>query len=65
MTPASTIAEAIQSLREILPAVQVFTDPIQLLAYEMDAGLMDRAMPDGVVFPRNTEDVIQLARWAS
>jgi D-lactate dehydrogenase (cytochrome) len=64
--PAPPIIEqAIESLRETLSADQVLTDPVQLLAYEMDAGLMDRAMPDGVVFPRNLEDVKVLARWAS
>ena len=38
---------------------------MQLLAYEMDAGLIDRAMPDGVIFPRSVDDVVKLVQWAA
>ncbi|GAB4424272.1 MAG: hypothetical protein Kow0031_03190 [Anaerolineae bacterium] len=58
------MTNSIETLKTILPPEQVLTDPVQLLAYEMDAGLMDRAMPDGVVFPRSAADVVKLAQWA-
>jgi D-lactate dehydrogenase (cytochrome) len=64
LNPTDT-KSALQLLETILPAGQLLTDPIQLLAYEMDAGLMDRAMPDGVVFPTTPEEVAQLSQWAS
>lgn len=38
-------------LDDLLPASQIVTDPIELLAYEVDAG-MDRGRPTGVVFPK-------------
>ncbi len=42
---------------------QVLTEPAQLLTYESDASF-DRHMPDAVVFPRSTQDVVRLVRWA-
>ncbi|HWQ11858.1 MAG TPA: FAD-linked oxidase C-terminal domain-containing protein [Roseiflexaceae bacterium] len=48
----------------ILHPSQIVTDPVQLLTYEVDAGL-DRGRPDGVVFPRSAEEVAQVVRWAA
>lgn len=46
-----------------LPAGQVVRDQAALVVFEVDAG-MDRGQPDGVVFPRNAEEVAALVRWA-
>jgi glycolate oxidase subunit GlcD len=55
---------ALQSLRMLLPKGAVFTDRAALLVYEVDAGL-DKGLPDGIVFPRNTDDVVRIVRWAA
>ncbi|GCE26280.1 lactate dehydrogenase [Dictyobacter alpinus] len=54
----------LHTLKKILPPGQVFTDRASLIAYEVDAGL-DRGLPEGVVFPRTTEDVMRVMRWAA
>ena len=56
--------KAFQSLKNVLPKGQVFTDATSLLSYEVDAG-MDRGMPEGVVFPHTAADVVQLVQWAA
>jgi D-lactate dehydrogenase (cytochrome) len=53
----------LQTLARQLAANQVVTNPIDLLTYDGDAGL-DRGQPDGLVFPRTTDDLIQIVRWA-
>ncbi len=58
-------AEALrQSLLKFLRPDQVFTDPAELVTYEIDAGL-DRGRPDGLVLPDSVADVVKLAEWAS
>ena len=42
---------------------QVTTDPVDLLAFDRDAGI-DRGTPDAVVFPESTEDVVRIVDWA-
>ncbi|GAC1624348.1 MAG: FAD-binding oxidoreductase [Ktedonobacteraceae bacterium] len=54
----------LHSLKALLPKGRVFTDRATLIAYEVDAG-MDKGVPEGVVFPRSTEEVMLIARWAS
>jgi glycolate oxidase subunit GlcD len=54
----------LDSLRILLPRGQVFTDRASLVAYEVDAGL-DKGVPEGVVLPRNAEEVSRVVRWAS
>jgi glycolate oxidase subunit GlcD len=53
-----------QTLTTLLARGQVFTDSTSLISYEVDAGL-DRGMPEGVVFPRSTDDVVRLVHWAA
>jgi len=60
----TNIQTALKNLSQTLLPEQVITDPVQLLAYEMDASLMDRGMPDGVVLPRSVDDVVKLVQWA-
>lgn len=43
---------------------RVVVDPAQLITYEVD-GSFDRGHPDGVVFPRSVDDVVQVVRWAA
>lgn len=57
-------AEAQRALMRFFEEDQVITDPVQLIAYELDAGL-DRATPDALVFPHSTDDVVRLAQWSA
>src|SRR6266487_1025605 len=54
----------LRSLKTLLPKGQVFVDRSALLAYEADAGI-DKGIPEGVVFPRNVDDVVRVVRWSS
>lgn len=54
----------VRSLTRVLAANQVITHAVDLLTYDGDAGL-DKGMPDGVVFPRSSEDVVQIVKWAN
>ncbi|MFQ5927541.1 MAG: FAD-binding oxidoreductase, partial [Terriglobia bacterium] len=51
----------VSELRKILPDAGVLWKREELLVYEYDASVT-RALPDAVVFPRSTEDVIRIAR---
>jgi len=51
-----------QALKKILD--RVVTNPIELITYEMDSSL-ERGKPDAVVFPRTTDQVSRVIRWAS
>ncbi len=53
----------LQSLETLLHKGQVFTDPVTLVTYEIDAG-MDRGDPEGLVFPQSAGDVVQIVHWA-
>ncbi len=55
---------AIRSLKALLPKGQVFTDLASLISYEADGGL-DKGMPEGVVFPHSTGDVVRIVQWAA
>ncbi len=55
--------KAIKGLKDLVGVNQLITDPAELIVYEMDAA-QDHGIPDGVVFPRSTEQVQQIARWA-
>ncbi len=57
-------AHLIRSLKETFGSTQVVTDPVELITYEIDAGL-DRGTPDGLIFAHSTEDVARAARWAA
>ena len=50
------------SLMSLFPADQVILDPVELMTYEIDAGV-DREKPLAVVFPVNTRDVIRAVEW--
>lgn len=51
------------SLARVLPGRRIITQPSELVAYEIDAGL-DRGQPDAVVLPLDAEDVVALVKWA-
>ncbi len=55
---------ALQSLAEIFPGERLLTDPADLLCYSYDATQL-MALPDAVVFPDGTAQVIGLMRWAN
>src|SRR2546430_6790382 len=54
----------IRSLKTLSPKGQVFTDRASLISYEADGGL-DKGMPEGVVFPHSTGDVVRIVQWAA
>ncbi|MBN1449457.1 MAG: FAD-binding protein [Anaerolineales bacterium] len=56
--------DALRSLEALFDKHQLTTDPVELITYEVDAGL-NRGTPEGVVFPKSSEDVIRLAAWAA
>lgn len=53
-----------KSLKQILDQRQIVTNTTELITYEMDSSL-ERGTPDAVVFPRSTEQVSRIVRWAS
>src|SRR6266849_8097121 len=53
-----------RSLEGLLSKGQVFSDPVTLVTYEIDAG-MDRGNPEGLVFPQSAGDVVQIVRWSA
>ena len=55
---------ALRSLKILLSRGQVFTDRASLISYEADGGL-DKGMPEGVVFPHSTGDVVRIVQWAA
>jgi len=55
-------ADKIASLLGLFPADQVISDPVELITYEIDAGV-DRETPLAVLFPANTRDVIRVVEW--
>jgi D-lactate dehydrogenase (cytochrome) len=55
---------SVVGLKHLLAPIQVVADPIELITYEMDAAF-DRGAPDAVVFPRTTDDVVRIVKWAA
>jgi glycolate oxidase subunit GlcD len=53
-----------RALRAALSPAALVTDPVELITYEIDAGL-DRGQPQAAVFPRSLEDVVAVVRWAA
>jgi len=63
--PTSAIpAEVIESVRARLGPNGYLHKPEDLILYQYDGGI-DTALPDLVVFPRSTEDVVALAKLAA
>src|SRR5437660_4826986 len=54
----------LRSVQTQLHRRQVINDRASLISYEVDAG-MDRGIPEGVVFPRSSEEVARVVRWAA
>ncbi len=59
MNPA---ADHIISLLNLFTADQVILDPVELITYEIDAGV-DREKPLAVLFPADKRDVIRAVEW--
>jgi glycolate oxidase len=55
--------EAIAALEAELGKKAVLSDPADLKLYEYDGGV-DKALPEAVVFPRSTEDVVAVLKAA-
>ena len=55
---------ALSALKRVLPPKQVVTGRVELLTYEVD-GAMDKGMPDGIVLAHDTEELIDVMKWAA
>jgi glycolate oxidase subunit GlcD len=64
MGPAMMKVEAFNALKKLFDTRQLVTDPVELITYEVDAGL-NRGKPEAVFFPETTEDICRLAQWAA
>ncbi len=56
--------EAVAAAKTLLGENAVFSQAFELKLYEYDGGV-DKALPDLVVFPRSTEDVVALVKIAA
>lgn len=56
------IADDFTSLRDLFAADQLILDPVELITYEIDAGV-DRGQPGAVLFPADTQDVVRAVAW--
>lgn len=54
--------DEMRSLRGLFSADQVISDPVELITYEVDAGV-DREKPLAVLFPVNARDVVRAVAW--
>ncbi|MEX1019435.1 MAG: FAD-linked oxidase C-terminal domain-containing protein [Litorilinea sp.] len=57
-------SQSLPGLTQLFSAHQVTVDPVELITYEIDAG-MDRGHPTGVFYPESTADVSRLLEWAT
>jgi glycolate oxidase len=62
MVSPVTAAALADRLRRVLGAENVLGAHSELLVYECDGFVIEKNCPDVVVFPRNTEDVVQIVR---
>ena len=53
-----------RALRGALPGNAVVSDPVELIAYEMD-GSLGLGQAQGVILPRSTQEVAAVVRWAA
>ncbi|MBV9307175.1 MAG: FAD-binding protein [Acidobacteriaceae bacterium] len=56
--------EVLTAVKGLLGENGIFSQPFELKLYEYDGGV-DKALPDLVVFPRSTEDVVALVKIAA
>ena len=60
-----TITQAVwQTLQAELPRDALITDPVELIAYEID-GSLGVGQPHGVALPRNIDEVLTVVKWAA
>ena len=63
MKSSRQLDSTLASLARVLAPEQIISNPAELLTYEMDASY-DRHAPDGVAFPLNTAEVVNIVKWA-
>ncbi len=61
--PKTTTSDLALALEEALGPKAVLSDPYDLALYEFDGGV-DKALPDAVVFPQSTADVVAIVKIA-
>lgn len=54
----------ISDLEQLLGADRVLHEPVELYLYSKDASSLVRGIPNGVVFPRTTEEVAEIVKLA-
>lgn len=57
-------AQGWEALRALLPRDGLVTDPVELIAYELD-GSLGHGVPQAVVLPRRAEEVVAAVKWAA
>lgn len=60
MTPGYTISR----ITDVLPDIKISTEPEDLVCYGFDASGLE-GVPSAVVWPKNTEEVVRVMRYAS
>lgn len=60
MTPGYTISR----ISDVLPDIKISTEPEDLVCYGFDASGLE-GVPSAVVWPKNTEEVVRVMRYAS
>ena len=58
----SKLEEVIEALAGRLGPGAVVSDPSEVLVYECDGFTIEKNSPDVVVFPRNTDDVVEVVK---
>jgi len=58
----ATLVPLVEELQAVLGADGVLTDPSDLVPYECDGFTIERRVPQVVVFPRSTEEVVRVVR---
>jgi glycolate oxidase subunit GlcD len=56
--------DILQSLYQVIDKRQLIADPAEMIVYESDA-TSERGKPDLVVFPKSTEEISRIVRWAA
>jgi len=49
----------------LLPGIQISTDKEDLICYSFDASIAESALPQAVAWPKNTDEVIRLVKYAN
>src|SRR5262249_43799632 len=60
--PVSVSPQLLAALADVVGAENLIVGPEELLVYECDAYTLERHLPQAVVLPRTTEEVVQIVK---